>query len=317
MSVTTNPTVNSINSSTTETPMTKTPIAAAAPAASFVQPLTIGTSIKHLGDIRDSLKVVIADLTHSHAKLRQELAKTLAVYRAGYMKADAAEKAAYIEELIKEIDPDHATALKRSDPLGLFIRFVFKCDRKKAHKYLAALKLAQANNVADEDVADFIAGNGGVENIHLVKSPAKKKTTNPHAATLQQKAKTTVDSLFLTRNQKALTTLSFNDIKVKGDFVLLLGKPTNGGKDLHVVEMLESPDPNLIESFKQPFIKAETERLIKADAEAMAKQSAKDALYTDSDFSQPLQIAGEQALGSPSKVNQTQDTSAQTEAITA
>jgi hypothetical protein len=62
MSVTTNPTVNSINSSTTETPMTKTPIAAAAPAASFTQPTTVASPVTPIyGRIAETATTIVND----------------------------------------------------------------------------------------------------------------------------------------------------------------------------------------------------------------------------------------------------------------
>ena len=80
---------------------------------------------------------------------------------------DASKDANCLKESLKHLKAIlHSRGIKvqvNSPAITVFVRYVFNSDRKRAYNYTRTLMAAIKANVAPEDLPDFIASKGGVE----------------------------------------------------------------------------------------------------------------------------------------------------------
>jgi len=111
------------------------------------------------------------EYARSNAKLYEILSKVYAAYK------QAKSSEAVLTETVKQMKE----ALQKSGEriqtntlaINLFVRYVFRTSRQRAHNYSRTLQAAYAKDISPEALAQFIADGGGVEECKkdFVKSP--------------------------------------------------------------------------------------------------------------------------------------------------
>jgi hypothetical protein len=114
----------------------------------------------------------------SNAKLYELLASCYEFY--GMLAQDTAKGKAMRLALLDYINCKGLRFTKSTHELTQIVKCVFGVDRRRVSVYSIVLRSALAQKIAADDVPDFIARNGGVEEIRLAKAP--------NAMTAKQKA---------------------------------------------------------------------------------------------------------------------------------
>jgi hypothetical protein len=283
MSVTTNPTVNSINSSTTETPMTKTQIAAAASAAPIVQPTTVAAALAQLGAIRVKVSKSYKAMQGGRKKLYSDMQDTLLVYRKEFLNASTEAQMDFTKQLINLLDSDGVRVQKDSKVLPLFVKYVFKVNRQAANKYANRLTKAQDLLVPDEKIAEYLAGNYDDESAPATKTKQGKTALSEAEVKLKADAAETVEEHIRQCTSTPLGTVAFKNHRVQGEFVLLLGQPLNDGSAVNVVASLSYAPEELLKALKAALASIEEEELKSQQAIAAHAYTG-----TEHDFSYAL-----------------------------
>ena len=93
------------------------------------------------------------------------LSQCLDVYQDKFVKANNDERKALRAELSAKLKASGVRVQVNSPTLNLFVRFVFSSDRKRAHGYAYVLTAAMSHDVKAADLATWIVGVGGIEEI--------------------------------------------------------------------------------------------------------------------------------------------------------
>lgn len=93
------------------------------------------------------------------------LSQCLAVYQDNFVKASDVDRKALRAELSEKLKASGVRVQVNSPTLNLFVRFVFSSDRKRAHGYAYVLTAAISHEVKSADLAAWILGAGGIEEI--------------------------------------------------------------------------------------------------------------------------------------------------------
>jgi hypothetical protein len=100
------------------------------------------------------------------------LSQCLDVYQDKFVKANDSDRKALRVELSAKLKASNVRVQVNSPTLNLFVRFVFSSDRKRAHGYAYVLSAAISDEIKAADLAAWIVGAGGIEEIKrkMVKS---------------------------------------------------------------------------------------------------------------------------------------------------
>ncbi len=119
----------------------------------------------------------------SNAQLYELLAKCYKFY--GMLAADT-DQAKKIRSALRDyINCKGLRFIKGTHTLTQIVKCVFGVDRRRVSVYSIVLRSALTQKIAAADIPDFIANNGGVEEIRLAKSP-NAMTAKQKAASAQQ-----------------------------------------------------------------------------------------------------------------------------------
>ena len=107
------------------------------------------------------------ELAASNARLYSILHKSYVFYLTMKTETDATVRKAYAESLQAFIDERKYTFAPSSNDMTRVVKCVFGVDRRRVSAYSIALREALRQNVATEDLIQFLEVNGGVEQIRL------------------------------------------------------------------------------------------------------------------------------------------------------
>jgi hypothetical protein len=116
-----------------------------------------------------------ADLARTNQRLYQVLAGLYAHYLQVSNDKDLLN--AVKAEMAKTLQEDKKVVHKKKT-LNLFVRYVFNTDRQRTYNYVQVIKVAEHQNVAVENFADFVKTNGGIEKCKKLAIGTKKPTVN-------------------------------------------------------------------------------------------------------------------------------------------
>ena len=168
------------------------------------------------------------EYARSNAKLYEILSKVYAAYK------QAKSSDTVLTETVKMMK----AALQKSGEriqtntlaINLFVRYVFRTSRQRAHNYSRSLQAAYAKGIAPEGLAQFIADGGGVEEC--------KKVFVPGPKALERKTKI-ASALDMVNEQIASSETCLAELTVPAEWVagtlgqemtFLVGKADKTGK---------------------------------------------------------------------------------------
>ena len=198
------------------------------------------------------------------------LAETLDVYNSKFLQGGKDDQRTLRNLLVDRLKAMSVKTQKNSTTLNMLVRFVFKSDRKRAHRYAYVLTAAVQENVAPADFADFVRRAGGVEEVvrtMVVKEETLKKREAVKAAQVVAKSELEYNTL----NPLAVVNLG-----IEGDYAVLIAKPQPDGTT-RIVSVLPSAADSVINALMLHIAKHKA---------ATAQADAQNASEIDS-FKQP------------------------------
>lgn len=164
----------------------------------------------------------------SNAKLYEILSKVYAAY------TQAKSSELVLKETVKQMKLTLQQSGERIQTntlaINLFVRYVFRTSRQRAHNYSRTLQAAYAKHISPEALPQFIADGGGVEEC--------KKEFVPGAKVLERKAKI-ASAIDLVNEQLTSGIVNLAELTVPAEWVagshaeemtFLVGKADKNGK---------------------------------------------------------------------------------------
>ena len=198
------------------------------------------------------------------------LAETLDVYNSKFLQGGKDDQRTLRNLLVDRLKAMSVKTQKNSTTLNMLVRFVFKSDRKRAHRYAYVLTAAVQENVAPADFADFVRRAGGVEEV--VRTMVVKEETLQKRQAVEAAGVVAKDEL----ERNTLNPLAVINLDIEGDYAVLIAKPQPDGTT-RIVSVLPSATEAVINALMQHIAKHKV---------ATAKADAQNASEIDS-FKQP------------------------------
>lgn len=168
------------------------------------------------------------DYKKANEGLYSLLAECLSVFSEKFVNADAGGKKTLRDDLSSKLKADGVKVQRTTPTLTMFVRYVFGSDRKRAHGYAYVLKAAISNDVSASELCNYIAQEGGIEEVKR-KMVVKEETLAKRAAV--EAAKTAVKSEIERALASPVAKIAMAG--VTGEYALMLAKPMpNGSVDI-------------------------------------------------------------------------------------
>lgn len=167
-------------------------------------------------------------------------------------------------DLEAKLKADGLKAQRNTTTLTMFVRYVFGNDRKRAHAYTYVIKAAISHNINAENLATYIADEGGIEEIKR-KMVVKEETLAKRAELA--KAQEAVLANLEEAKAKPLATVKLGNIK--GDYAVLVAKPNVNG-DTDIIGVLGDVNEALYNALLKKLAKQHVE--VTAEKTAMATE---------------------------------------------
>lgn len=168
------------------------------------------------------------DYKKANEGLYSLLAECLYVFQERFNKAGDEAKVAFRTELKDRLTADGIRVVKTSPTLTMLARYVFNSDRKRAHGYGYVLAAADSHGVQSANFADWVAEQGGIEEIK------RKVVMKPETLAKQQAvaaAAVVVKGELELNTQQPLAHVGIDGLA--GNYAVLLVKPNvEGGADV-------------------------------------------------------------------------------------
>jgi hypothetical protein len=134
--------------------------------AGNVNSMSVGALFRQL----DSLSAIRADWEGAAYKTANDglydlLSKVYQVYEEAFVNGDAKSKKALKEELKAKLASFQMRTLKGTSVLGMLVRYVFRCDRKRNSRYLKAIEAANSHGKTAAELGDWLRECGGIDEV--------------------------------------------------------------------------------------------------------------------------------------------------------
>jgi len=179
------------------------------------------------------------------------LAECKDIYDVQFLNASDEVKVALRKELIKRLIAAGLRVVKSTTTLQLLVRYTFKSDRRRAHVYAYVLRAAVSDNIAGDQLADYIRAAGGIEEIRgkqVLSEQALKKRAEVAAA---------VGGVMAEIERNAARPLGVIAAPVGedlGKFCVVLGMP-NGDGTISLVSVLSDVSDAMLRQFNEKVAK--------------------------------------------------------------
>lgn len=214
------------------------------------------------------------DYKQANAGLYGLLADCKKLFDEKFLAASDDDRKTLRLDLETKLKADGLKVQRNTTTLTMFVRFVFGNDRKRAHAYTYVLKAAISHNVTAENLATYIADEGGIEEIKR-KMVVKEETLAKRAELA--KAQEAVVADLEEAKVKPLATVKLGNIK--GDYAVLVAKPNVNG-DTDIIGVLGDVNEALYKALLKKLAKQHVE--VTAEKTAMASE-VKDLLDVAND----------------------------------
>ena len=176
------------------------------------------------------------------------LAETLEIYSSKFVAGSKDDQRTLRTQLMSRLKEMGIKAQKNSTALGMLVRFVFKSDRKRAHRYAYVLTAAVSEGVAAVDFPAYVRNAGGVEEVvrkMVVKEETLKKREAVKAAEVALKGEV---------EHNTLNPLAVVNMAIEGEYAVLIAKPQPDGT-VRIISVLPDAKEALIGSLMQQIAK--------------------------------------------------------------
>lgn len=193
------------------------------------------------------------------------------VFEKQFLTASDGDKKTFRAELTARLKADGIRVQSNTTTLTMFVRFVFGSDRKRAHGYAYVLKAVISHEIKTEDMPDWIAEQGGIEEVKRLMVVSEKAIKNREAL------KTAQAEVIATLEQAQVAPLAKLPMSgVSGQYALLLAKPEPDGM-LSIIGVLSDVEDALYNACLLKMAKRKAADT--AQTQALSKESS-DLLAT-------------------------------------
>ena len=222
------------------------------------------------------------DYKKANEGLYDLLARCLDLFNNKFVVATEDDRKTLRLDLEAKLKADGLKTQRNTTTLTMFVRFVFGNDRKRAHAYTYVIKAAISHAVTADNLATYIANEGGIEEIKR-KMVVKEETLQKRVELA--KAQEAVVADLEVAKIKPLATVKLGNIK--GDYAVLVAKPNVDG-DVDIIGVLGDVNEALYNALLKKLAKQHVE--VTAEKTAMATE-VKDLLDVSSNDDTVEQLA--------------------------
>ena len=202
------------------------------------------------------------------------LADTLDIYNSKFLCGEMNDQRALRKELVLRLKEMGVKTQINSTTLTMLVRFVFKSDRKRAHRYAYVLTAAVKDGIAAADFANYVRNAGGVEEV--VRTMAVKE------ATLQKRAavKAAEGVVKSEVDYNTLNPLAVINMATEGEYAVLIAKPQPDGTT-RIINVLNDANDAVISALmryiaKQKVANGEADEVNAAETDSFKQALAKN-----------------------------------------
>lgn len=196
------------------------------------------------------------------------LSQCLAVFETKFVKGTKDDQKTLRSELISRLNEMNIRTLKTSTTLNMFVRFVFRSDRKRAHGYSYVLNAAISHEVTAAQLPQWIVSEGGIEEIKrkMVQSDESKERQAK-----RKQAKDTAEQLIAEAHVNPLATVAVDGFMPNQRNIMLAVGDVNGNFNVTYV-LTEVSD-----SLYNALLKQAAKKIVEADEQdsALTTEAAK------------------------------------------
>jgi hypothetical protein len=222
----------------------------------------------------DSLSEIRADWEGAAYKTANDglydlLSKVYQVYEEAFVNGDAKSKKALKEELKAKLASFQMRTLKGTSVLGMLVRYVFRCDRKRNSRYLKAIEAAKSHGKTAAELGDWLRECGGIDEV------ARHSKVNAEAEERKAALQAEFDSLIESMEQRAsnpLACIDLQDIR-SSDVAVLITTPGPNGS-FSVTAVFEPLPPAVLKTL----LRQQADKNLK-DKDSMAKMNKEAAAF--------------------------------------
>jgi hypothetical protein len=205
----------------------------------------------------------------ANQRLYEILGQCHKTYKEDFLDVEDEDSRRHLRKQIEDTLRSQGVGMQsRTETLTLFVKMVFKSDRKRTHAYAYAIKAAIAAQIPHTQLAAFIEAEGGIEEIRLNAPTSEKAKAN------QKKRADSVSQIKQEIELAKVNPLATVSCKIDPSTkkVLLEGVVnSNGGIDITCV-LQEIPD-----SFYEQFInQLAKQKIIRQEKLAQANKEAEE-----------------------------------------
>ncbi len=176
------------------------------------------------------------------------LADTLDIFNDKFLKGSADDQRTLRKQLVGRLKEMRIKTQNNSTTLNMLVRFVFKSDRKRAHRYAYVLTAAVKDGIDAAGFPAYVRNAGGVEEVvrkMVVKEETQKKREAVKAAEVVVKSEV---------EHNTLNPLAVVNMAIEGEFAVLIAKPQPDGTT-RIVSVLPEATEAVINALMQHIAK--------------------------------------------------------------
>jgi hypothetical protein len=221
-----------------------------------------------LFDARDKFEKEVLARTNQH--LYKILSGVLELYL-------SAKEKGYLEDTLKALkkglEGRDMKVQKNTQPVTVFVRYIFNSDRKRAHAYSKTLLAAMDEGVKPDGLAEFVEKSGGIEEIKRNKSLSSDAIKKQQALEVAESA---ASNEFSTARPIMTITLSKDSVKLDDGthYAFMIARKKVDGE----LEVL-APVPRTTNALESMAMKIVAKNLVEK-GEANKKEEAKTEEYS-------------------------------------
>lgn len=202
------------------------------------------------------------------------LAQCLDVFNSNFIEAKKDDQRALRSELISRLNEKNIKTQKNSTVLGMFVRFVFCSDRKRAHGYSNVLSAAISHGINAAQLPAWITEQGGIEEI---KRNAVKSVEAIERKAKRELAKDTAEQLIAEAHVNPLVTVAVDGFVAQPRNIMLAVGDASGNFNVTYVltEVSDSLYNALLKQAAKKIVEAdEQDNALTTEASKLKKRSA-------------------------------------------
>jgi len=220
----------------------------------------------------------------STARLYVLLGSVQGVYQTNFVDAKDDDRRTLRQQLIGKLNAEGIRVVKSTDTLGLLIRYVFKCDRRRVMSYKYAILAANSHGITSDKLAEWLSDSGGLEEV-VRKVSFNQETIDRREAAVE--AVNRVQELISKRKVNPVAMITIPNSKVNSRVMLLAESCGNG--EFKILFVFDEPSDGVQKALIRKAAKSNVD--IEVENEAVQIEANKFIKFANINSTQVAQVA--------------------------